>query len=115
MSHVLSMRLKLELMKDMAHTNLKSAQDHQKQLAKEVSEEEFPDWKASGYVQPTLGSQLSETEKGEMKEMLEDFDDVLQGKPGKTVLSDTCNPHQFGLSSSSSTLPYSSGFNIEKL
>ena len=56
-------------------------------LAKEVSEEEFPDWKASGYVQPTLGSQLSETEKGEMKEMLEDFDDVLQGKPGKTGLA----------------------------
>ena len=163
-SHVLSMRSKLELMKDMAHTNLKSAQDHQKQwydrnsrvrefqggdlvllllptaankllakwqgtyrvmkrvgkvdyqiempdrrrkkgvyhvnllkrweeagsmcgLAKEVSEEEFPDWKASGYVQPTLGSQLSETEKGEMKEMLEDFDDVLQGKPEKTGLA----------------------------
>ena len=156
-SHVLSMRLKLELMKDMAHTNLKSAQDHQKQwydrnsrvrefqsgdlvllllptaankllakwqgpyrvmkrvgkvdyqiempdrrrkkgvyhvnllkrweeagpmcgLAKEVREEEFPDWKASGYIQPTLGSQLSETEKGEMKEMLEDFDKESQGK-----------------------------------
>ena len=31
MSHVLSMCLKLELMKDMAHTNLKSAQDNQKQ------------------------------------------------------------------------------------
>ena len=35
-------------------------------LAKEVSEEEFPDWKASGYVQPTLGSQvpMSDQDKG---------------------------------------------------
>ena len=36
-SHVLSMHLKLELMKDMAHTNLKSAQDHQKQWYDRIS------------------------------------------------------------------------------
>ena len=35
MSHVLSMRLKLELMKDMAHTNLKSAQDHQRTVLRD--------------------------------------------------------------------------------
>ncbi len=49
-------------------------------------DEEFPDWKEreSRGSQPTFGSQLTKTQKEELVKLLGEFDDVLQGKPGKT-------------------------------
>ena len=53
-------------------------------LAKEIREEEFPDWKAGESAQPAFGSHLSSDQKDEMKRILDEFQDVLQEKPGRT-------------------------------
>lgn len=57
-------------------------------MAKEISEEEFPDWKASTTSAPALGSQLSYSERDEIKEILKKFQDVMQSKPGRTTLTE---------------------------
>ena len=54
--------------KGVHHMNLLKRWEEAGSMCGLASEENFPDWKVSGYVQPTLGCQLSETEKGEMKE-----------------------------------------------
>lgn len=51
-------------------------------------EEEFPDWKGSEVVQPTIGSQLSGSERDELVGILEEFRDVLQGRPGQTDVTE---------------------------
>ena len=54
----------------------------------EVTEEGIPDWKASKPSQPTLGNQLSETERAEIYMILEEFKDTMQDKPGRTSLTE---------------------------
>ena len=55
-------------------------------LASEVADEEIPDWISSESSQPTLGRQLSQTEKEDMRNILEEFKDVMQGKLGQTTM-----------------------------
>ena len=55
-------------------------------MAKEVKEEEFPDWKKSELVQPVIGDQLSDMERFDLQGILDEFEDVLQGKPKQTTL-----------------------------
>ena len=57
-------------------------------LANEVNEEEFPDWKASKTTQLSMESHLSNQERQEMTQILEEFQDVLQGKPGQTNMAE---------------------------
>ena len=57
-------------------------------LANEVNEEEFPDWKASKTTQLSMESYLSNQERQEMTQILEEFQDVLQGKPGQTNMAE---------------------------
>ena len=57
-------------------------------LAKEVNEEEFPDWKANKTTQLSMESYLSNQERQEMIQILEEFQDVLQGKPGQTNMAE---------------------------
>ena len=58
-------------------------------MAEEVSEEDFPDWKDSGVVgQPKFGEQLSTQERSDMQNVVDEFTDVLQGKPGLTNLAE---------------------------
>ena len=55
----------------------------------DASEEEIPDWRGSEPShQPTIGSQLTEAERAEIQNMLTDFQDVMQSKPGRTTLTE---------------------------
>ena len=55
-------------------------------LASEVVDEEIPDWRSSESSQSTLGRQLSQIEKADMCNILEEFKDVMQDKPGQSTL-----------------------------
>ena len=56
--------------------------------AEEVEEEDFPDWKADQQALPKVGSQLSPQQKEDLHKIFTEFEDVLQSKPGKTVLTE---------------------------
>ena len=57
-------------------------------LVKEVNEEEFPDLKTSKTTQLTVGAHLSQQQKQEMEQVLSEFEDVLQAKPGQTSVAE---------------------------
>ena len=49
----------------------------------EVEEEsELSDWREDPGFQPVIGSQLTSNKREELSELLNEFEDVLQGKPG---------------------------------
>ncbi len=56
--------------------------------AEEVEEEDFPDWKADQQALPKVGSQMSSQQKEDLHKIFTEFEDVLQSKPGKTVLTE---------------------------
>ena len=47
-------------------------------------EYELPDWREDPGAQPVVGSQLTSNQREELSELLSEFEDVLQGKPGRT-------------------------------
>ena len=56
-------------------------------MVQEVDEEEFsevPDWKGEEGVQPDIGTHLASCQRTELIDLLEEFSDVLHGKPGQT-------------------------------
>jgi transposase InsO family protein len=59
-------------------------------MASEVDDEEddFPDWREVETSQPTFGSQLTDTQRNDLTKVLDDFKDVLQGKPGQTHVTE---------------------------
>ena len=51
----------------------------------EVDEEsELPDWRGDPVTRPVVGAQLTSPQKEELSDVLNDFEDVLQRKPGRT-------------------------------
>ena len=54
----------------------------------EGEEEDIPDWRPQqGSDKPNIGQQLTEQQREEMEELISEFQDVLQGKPGQTTLT----------------------------
>ena len=50
----------------------------------EEEENEVPDWKGEVRVLPDIGMHLINIQREELTELLEEFSDILQGKPGQT-------------------------------
>ncbi len=57
-------------------------------LAKEVSEEDFPDWKETRPLKSTMGSQLADDRREEVERVLDEFQDVMSSKPGRTTATE---------------------------
>ena len=51
-------------------------------------EEDFPDWRENKTSQPAFGSQLTDAQRDDLAEILSEFKDVLQGKPGQTHVTE---------------------------
>ncbi len=62
-------------------------------MASEIDvDDEFPEWKMNERREsrPTLGSHLTWSQKEELMELLGEFEDVLQEKPGRTRVTEHC-------------------------
>ena len=56
----------------------------------EEEEEDFPEWreKESSLPQPAYGEQLTEDQREDLVQLVDEFDDVLRGKPGQTHVAE---------------------------
>ena len=75
------------------HTNLLKKWEPPSVLCSMVSEvddeeEDFPDWRENKTSQPAFGSQLTDAQRDDLAEILSEFKDVLQGKPGQTHVTE---------------------------
>ena len=75
------------------HTNLLKKWEPPSVLCSMASEvddedEDFPDWRENKTSQPVFGSQLTDSQRDDLAEILSEFKDVLQGKPGQTHVTE---------------------------
>ena len=52
----------------------------------EEEKEEIPEWRGGGEGDTKVGDQLSETQRGQLKELLTEFGDVMSNNPGRTTV-----------------------------
>ena len=50
----------------------------------ESEEEDIPEWRGGGDGVPNMGVQLSESQKVQIRELLDEFREVMSSKPGRT-------------------------------
>eukprot|EP00731_Ephydatia_muelleri_P009850 Em0005g436a len=50
----------------------------------ETEEEDIPEWRGGGVGEPKMGVQLSESQKVQIRELLDEFWEVMSGTPGRT-------------------------------
>ena len=50
----------------------------------ETEEEDIPEWRGGGDGEPKMGVQLSESQKVQIRELLDEFREVMSGTPGRT-------------------------------
>lgn len=56
----------------------------------EGEDDDFPEWRGScePQPQPMFGEQLTEKQKKELEEIMDEFADVLRGRPGQTHVAE---------------------------